>query len=834
MANNGGVVVVVAGQDNTEQVFKQIEANLLRTREQANSTGNALAEMGEKGMRALQFFGAAIAVREVAGALTSTVKSALDFGTEIQKASQKTGLAVGTLSTLHYAAALTNSDFEGLSGAVAKLDKSIGTAADGNKKAEGFLNAIGLSASSLVNRSDGAEVAFRQLAQTIAATENPIRRVELATGLLGKAGAEQIDTLVKVGSNWDYYKQKAAEAGVQLDGQTAAALAHSNAQLRDMQQRLQGAGLAFTQGLIPGINAMLSVITGGKSQMDAFTEFGSLVGRGLAVATGELYAMARAYYVVKAAALNLKGDSTGADAAYDQAGDLQKKINQAQSFAMNGYAQNWKESTAEHRAESATAGGGRAFTGTGDTAGADRLDAAKKARAAAQLKLDEQAAQLRADAAKDASERALAQLESDHKLELVSDQDFYAKKLALQLDAIEKQKQAAIDKQADIDKNISGLQSDAKRKGGVTAVEDEAKILDLQTRRLAIVGQIAKLDADAAKATTDAALASIEAGQKQLALSDELAAKREEISGGSVSARQKQSADAYAIKRRGLVTNFGANSSEVANADADEADSQGQIAARGAESTSNTQSVAIAAQKAAVQDEERKGVISTAEARQQLIALDKEEAAALQPVLAAYRQLAASGDLSAANKVVELQAQISQLQAPVDEVAAHMREQFDSVFETMFDNIGKGKKGWEDLEKSIQKMAMTDAYKSFVEPLVQNAAGALIPNGRGSGSATGAGGVAGGIGSVLGALIPGVGKLPGISKAVGGGSGDVTVQIINQGTPMDSGGATQQQMAGGSGSDESQFTQRVISVILKDAEQNGSGIQAILGAISQG
>ncbi len=824
MANNGGVVVVVAGQDNTDAVFKQIEANLRRTSQSARETESALGQLGERAKTALEYFGLYEGIRGAVDGMKEVVASSLELGEALEKTSKKTGLAIGTLSTLHYAAAVTGSDFEGMSAAVAKLDKSIGDAADGNKKADSFLGAIGLNAKKLATQSDGAEVAFRRLSQTIAATENPIERVRLATGLLGKAGAEQIDTLIKVGNNWDYYKQKATEAGVQLDGQTAASLERANALLRDMQQRIQGAALAFTEGLIPGLTAMVGVIANGKSQRDALVGWGDKMARALAFVAEVAYSTGAAMEFLFSASEGSKFTEAGRR-DLEAARELQK---QAQQFHDIAFGPSQKS---ESEPESAPPPSGvRAFHGTGDAEGASKMDAAKKARAAAQLRLDEQTAQLRSQMAKDASEKALAKLEEDHKQELVSDKDFYAQKLALQLEAIEKQKQAAVDKQGDIDKSISGFQVDAKKKGGADAVEDQAKILELRTRRLALDGEIAKLSVEGSKAEIEAATALDELEKKRLERSDELAAKRETTRGGSVSARQKQSADVYADSREKLVNNYGAGSTEVANADAEQATDQSKIAAGGADATYNSQAVAIAAQKSAIQNEEREGVLSTASARQQLVALDKEEADALQPVLAAYKALAQTGDLAAADKVVELQSKIQELENPVNEVAATMRSQFDSVFEAMFDNIGKGKKGWQQLEQQIQKTAISDGYKAFIEPLVQSATGALIPNG---GSAKGKAPSVGGIGQALGSLIPGVAKIPGVGKIAGGAS-DVTVQIINQGSPMESGGATQHQGGAGGDGGDSQFSQRVISVILKDAEQNGSGIQAILGAIQLG
>jgi hypothetical protein len=254
------------------------------------STGSS--NSGDDITGALKKFAEFAAVGEVVNKLREMVSSSLEFGEAIQRASEKTGLSVGTLSTLHYAASITGGDFDKMTAAVAKMDKTIGAATEGDAKAQRFLKALGLNAHDLAGRTDGAEIAFKKFSSTLANTENPIRRVELATGLLGKAGAEQIPTLMQLGNNWDKFRQKAQDAGVQLDGQTAQSFEATQQRIKDLQQHVMGAGIAFTQGLTPGLTNMLNVATHGKSQMDALKSFGNAVARGMAAAAAGVYAFA--------------------------------------------------------------------------------------------------------------------------------------------------------------------------------------------------------------------------------------------------------------------------------------------------------------------------------------------------------------------------------------------------------------------------------------------------------------------------------------------------------------------------------------------------------------
>lgn len=821
---NSGVVVVVAGQDNTEAVFKQIESNLRGVTERANETSSALEKIGERGVRLLEYFAVEEAALEALSAVKELVDGSLELGEAMEKASQKTGLSVGTLSTLHYAAAVTSSDFDAMSQAVARLDQSIGKAADGDRTAQSFMQSLGLNAKQLASQTDGAEIAFKKFTQTIAATENPIERVRLATGLLGRAGADQLDMLVKIGNNWDFYKEKATEAGVQLDGKTAESLAATNQRLLAIQQSVHGAGIAFTEGFIPGLNAALNAISGGKGTLEVFRELGEGVGHALEHMAAAAYRFAAAREAIDA--IGDMGSMHSSDR--DKAADEWKRVDELNAKAREyrdlawGVTQPKQESAAPE-----TPSKGKPFTGAPVPDGAaDKLAAAVKARDAAMTRLDEESAQLAAQRAKANAEAQLAALEDEHKKNLISDKDYYAQKLAIQQDEIAKEKQAAMAKQDAIDTQIDKLSDDAKKQTGAKAVEDQAKMLDLQGRQLAIAGQIAALDAASSKARLDTETAIYELEQKRLQTSDELAAKRQG-SNGNVGARLKQSADTYADQRRGLVANYGSGSVEVANADAAQATDQNKIRATGADESYGVASARIDSQRSAVDDAAQRGAIGSAEAQRERIALDAEEADALKPVLAAYEQLAKDGDLAATEKVIQLQTQIRELDNPVDEVAAHMRESFDGAFEGLFDNLDKGTKDLQDFGKQVEKIFLSEAYRRIVEPGVQQALGSIFPNGGGNGPAPASNPIAsvGGIGKALGGLIPGINKIPGVGIS-GGKGGDVSVQIINQGSPVESGGASQSKA-----SDDGGFESRVVSIILKDAETNGSVVQALAGAL---
>jgi hypothetical protein len=789
---NSGVVVVIAGQDNTDKVFKQIEANLERTQQRAHETESALNELGERGKRALETIGIAIGVREAVEGLKEMVKSSLEYGESINDAATKTGLTTQTLSVLSYAATQAGTDFEGVSSAVAKMDKTIAAAANGNKQAAATLSAIGLNASELANRTDGAEIAFKRVSQSIAATESPIRRVELATSLFGKSGADLIETLVNIGQNFDYYKQKTADSGKLLSPETAEQLEQMNKQFKGMQQKIQGAELAFTQGLLPGLQAVMNVISGGKGSRDTLIEWGQDVAKVMAFVAEVVYSAASAVEFLFSASEG----GTLTDAGRRDIAAAKQLQAQAEEFHSIAFGPKREFQDQNPPTSPPKPGSGGAFGGAGDVAGQEKIEAAQKQRDAALLKLADQAQALRQQKARNEQDLALAQLNSDHKQQLVSDSDYYAQKLAVQNKAFDEQLAAAKSKMKDNADAIAKLQTDQRKKGAgtVEGIEDTGKIAELQAKRLQIEGEIAKIQTDAAKTRIESEHAIYDLQQKRLTTSDDLAAKVEAQHGLSVEARLKQNDDKYANERKGLVSNYGADSVEVGDADQIDKARRDTIVAQGAEASYGASSSSIEARRAGVAGAQARGLITSLDARRQSIELDREEAAALQPVLEAYRRLAEDdGDLAATQKVIDLQSRIQELNNPINDVAQHLRESLGGAFEGLFDNIASGRKALESFARDVERTLSDAIYKQYVQPNIERLLAAAIPNGpAGPGGPLGQlpnGQTAGNpgavpkgisIGSVLGGLIPGLAKGPrGGGSSTKGTGMNITVTLVN-------------------------------------------------------
>ncbi|GGA80658.1 hypothetical protein GCM10011507_34840 [Edaphobacter acidisoli] len=254
--------------------------------------GVSLREAVPEGLEAITGIAAA---GEIVDQLKEAVSRSLEFAEAMQRASRETGLEVGTLSTLHYAAAVTGGDFDRMAQAVARMDRMIAQATEGNKTSKAFMKSLGLNATDLANRTDGAEIAFRKFASTLAQTESPIRRVELASQLLGqRAGAEQIATLIELGDNWQIFQQKASAAGVELNGKLAEQLEATKERMADLQQHVEGAGLSFTAGLTPALTQVIAGVEALTGGVGSFNDLGARFGEEIKLDTQFLVAFVEA------------------------------------------------------------------------------------------------------------------------------------------------------------------------------------------------------------------------------------------------------------------------------------------------------------------------------------------------------------------------------------------------------------------------------------------------------------------------------------------------------------------------------------------------------------
>ena len=432
-----------------------------------------------------------------------------------------------------------------------------------------------------------------------------------------------------------------------------------------------------------------------------------------------------------------------------------------------------------------------------------KAEADEKAAAAERTLADAQARALLARQ-KSGTDTELDQLESAHRALQVSDEDYYRRREALQVRDIANRRAALATEGDDLTAEIVITSAAGEKLTGNDKTDNEAKVVALRAKLVDLDSKDAALTAEAAKNARIRVDAETDLAKKRLAAADQIAAQLEGERGGSVVARQQQSRDQFQQRR----ASAGSDPAVLANLDTQQGIDQDTIGARGADQDFGAGESGRKIARTGIDDQLRRGQITAQDAQRQKIALDKQEADAMQPLLAAYQKLAADGDLAAIDKVAELQQKIAELKNPVNEVAAEIRSQLDSAFEGFFENLERGRHALRSLGEAIQKDATKDAYQQFIRPAVQSAEGILVPNRSADPKLPDSTGLKAAAGGILG-KIPGLGKLAG----KGGDGQQFTIKIVNQAsTPV----------AAETASASFDGPGYIVSVVLKDLNEGGA------------
>ena len=690
-----GITIQILGDgEPARKALEMVREQLAQTASEGKRDAGELATAMDSVKSALSGIGIAVGITAAVAAIRELVGQSLELGETMQRTSQKTGLAVQTLSTLHYAAAVTGNDFDGLVAAVGKMDKVIGQAAAGNTAAQKTVRGLGLDYKDLASRSDGAEVALKQLAQRVANAPNQFERARIATEAFGRSGAQQISLLVDLGEHWDEYVDKAKQAGVYMDADQARQLAQMNERMHALQQSVQGAGMAFTTGLIPGVANLLDVIRGGRGDMDNMISFGNVLGRIFNAGAAAVYSVAAGLAKVMQLAATANFDKQGASFFGGMYDDLNKKFEASRDFAVDGFKHGWSESRSEHDAAGKYGSG---TTGRDGGAAAAKTTNPIREQAAA---LAAENARAEADAQKAADQVALAALDAQHKQLLVSDKDYYAQKLALQNQELDAQQAALEGKQQALYALYAKQRTDKtlhRDKNGQSAEE-----LKTATQLLEVEDQITQVTAKRSElksaTAADVAIANREQDLAALRAAADLEKERGQGIAAQIALIQKE----HELEAQKLDSNGQSAAAADVRATGQLLSQKMQLADIERQITEAEQDNKIAVEQ--LVDAAKKDPRLKAQNAQQINALNKQEAENVAKLVQEYTALANVLGGPAVQKAKELQAELDKLNRPNDQQSAEftktMISGFDEMAESMASAAAKGKQSFSEFARS--------------------------------------------------------------------------------------------------------------------------------------
>lgn len=689
MASNRAQILISA-VDQTKTAFDSIKRGLGGLTDTAKSVNGVLANLG-------------VAV-SVAG-LTAMVKSAIDTGDALDEMSQRVGVSVETLSIWKPAAEQSGVSGESFEKGLRKLSTTMLEAATGSEDAARGFSAVGVEFKNQDGTLRATDQVLLDLAERFKAMPDGAEKTALAVQLFGKSGAELIPFL---NQGRDGINELAAEMqalGVQMSSETAAQAGNFNDALEKLKLATTSIGNQIIASLLPALNDMAGGMVESAKQggtlrviLDGVVLVLKTLALGAATVGKAFVALGEAIGAGVAAAVEaLKGNTEGAKAIIaDLKGNLVKRLDELASF---------RDSLFDPKPIEVKAPKIRA-----DPELLQRLTKPKAVKAAqdttgAQTTLMK--AQLDAEFAllKDGLNRQQTALDAALEDRLVSVRDYYTQRTAIEqrevdADIARKQQELARSQQV----ATTGKSENDRLKAKAEVAKAEADLITLNNRRTDIE------QANARKAA-----------QAERELADALAQAREElaqITGTATDAdRQAAIERSYRDLRARLAAESDVDGVSLIDRLINVKAAQANLAALEAQWRQVTERLRNAQE--AIQTQQQAGLLTEAQARQQIVTLQQQSATEMERLLPTMQQAAQAIGPDAVIRVQAWRNELDRTRLTVDEMAP-LWNRIGESFGGALNGMITGAQTWRSALASIfQQVADAFLQQIVIQPFQQ-------------------------------------------------------------------------------------------------------------------
>lgn len=192
-----------------------------------------------------------------AGLLTAA-KMTASMGTEMADLAEKAGTSIEAISSLAYAARRSHVEVEQLATGIKKMQVNIAAAARGGKEATEALTSVGLSAAELSRLLP--EQQFRQIAERIAAIQNPTERVAAAVKIFGRNGTDLMPILLQGADGIAKWEARARALGIVMSGEAAEGARRFGQLMGDLHDVMESGVRVIGAAMIPYLTDMTNRI----------------------------------------------------------------------------------------------------------------------------------------------------------------------------------------------------------------------------------------------------------------------------------------------------------------------------------------------------------------------------------------------------------------------------------------------------------------------------------------------------------------------------------------------------------------------------------------------
>jgi hypothetical protein len=217
-----GALRVVLGADTAK-----FEDNL-------KSAVGSLESFGKKIATIATGVGIERAFEKAFSAIVESIGTAIDAADKLQKASQKFGIPVETLSALSNAAALSDVSLEQLGSSLSRVSKNMVAAQGPTSEQAVAFRALGINVKDAQGQLKNADDILLAVADSFSKFRDGTTKTALAVAIFGRAGADLIPLLDQGAGGINAMTQRMKELGLVISGPTAAAAERFNDDLKTL------------------------------------------------------------------------------------------------------------------------------------------------------------------------------------------------------------------------------------------------------------------------------------------------------------------------------------------------------------------------------------------------------------------------------------------------------------------------------------------------------------------------------------------------------------------------------------------------------------------------
>jgi len=190
----------------------------------------------------------------IVGAYALMVKASTNYSDQIYEVSQRTGVAVETLSQLKYVADQTESSFEAVAMGMKFLNRNIHEATTGNKAMNDNFRQLGITLRDDVTGNVlKADEVFLKLADKFANLADGSAKTNMAMQIFGRSGDSLIPILNLGSEGIKRLSDEAARLGVVLTKDNAVSIDKFSDGMKTLRAAMGGLALEITNILLPAL-----------------------------------------------------------------------------------------------------------------------------------------------------------------------------------------------------------------------------------------------------------------------------------------------------------------------------------------------------------------------------------------------------------------------------------------------------------------------------------------------------------------------------------------------------------------------------------------------------